>query len=794
MLLLAFSQMPPSLRAATTNAGAFIEETIGGTWNEAVGLTFSATGQMFVWERGGRVWPVDNGVKQSQPLIDISDEVGSWHDHGLMGLALHPDFLNNGYIYLLYVVDHYYLANYGTPKYNVSSNDYFRATIGRITRYTARSADGFHSVDPNSRLVLLGESIDAGFPILYTSHGLGSLIFGEDGTLLASCGDGGTQKAADMGSASGTYYAQGIAEGIIQSKENVGSFRAQLTTSLAGKILRLDPATGDGVQSNPFYDAAHPRAARSRIWALGLRQPFRMTVRPGTGSHLRSDGRPGVLYIGDVGWLTWEELDVCDRPGLNFGWPLFEGLEAQPLFSSGNGANQDAPNPLFGVAGCAQQFFSFRDLVKQATLGTVSWPNPCDPSQQIPNTIDRFFQTRPVLDWKQPGGPARTGIFTGTNAGVINIGASGSPVSGPQFSGNCSIGGVWYTNTDFPAIYRDTYFHADYGKRWIKNLVFDQNNAPVQARDFSTNVGGIVFLATHPIEGGLYYISWTSTLRRIRYVASGNLPPTALALQDRNYGPAPLTIHFTGSNSIDPEGLPLIYQWDFGDGSAASTNANPVHVFDAPAGIPTRYDVTLQVIDSGGLTSATALIVSVNNTPPTVAITSPVNGSLYPTTSETTFSCAALITDAEQDASQLSCVWQTILHHNNHTHNEPLDTNCATTTVLAPVGCDGETYFYSIILTVTDVAGLSTTNEARLYPNCNVVAPFIGITFSSAPQVSLQWNASAGKTYRVQYSSDPSTNVWCNLGSDVLATNSTASVTDGPAPFRQRFYRVLLLY
>src|SRR5437016_2154418 len=230
LLMLAFVAVPRTLHAAT-NAGTFVEEAIGGAWNEAVGLTFSAEGQMFVWERAGRVRLVENGVKQSQPLLDISEEVGSWHDHGLMSVALHPDFLNNGYIYLLYVVDHYYLANYGTPSYNASSNDYFRATIGRITRYTARASDNFHSIDPSSRLILLGETAQTGFPILYTSHGLGSLVFGEDGTLFASCGDGGTQKAADMGNASGTYYAQGIAEGIIQPKENVGSFRAQMTTT-----------------------------------------------------------------------------------------------------------------------------------------------------------------------------------------------------------------------------------------------------------------------------------------------------------------------------------------------------------------------------------------------------------------------------------------------------------------------------------------------------------------------------------------------------------------------------------
>ena len=90
LALLTLAHLALELRAAT-NSGTFIEETIGGTWNEAVGLTFSSDGQMFVWERAGRVWPVENGIKQSQPLIDLSPEVGSWHDHGLMGFALHPD-------------------------------------------------------------------------------------------------------------------------------------------------------------------------------------------------------------------------------------------------------------------------------------------------------------------------------------------------------------------------------------------------------------------------------------------------------------------------------------------------------------------------------------------------------------------------------------------------------------------------------------------------------------------------------------------------------------------------------
>src|SRR5258706_7297085 len=108
---------PWQVNSATLPAG-FTEQVVGSGWNEAVGILFEDNGRMYVWERGGRVWIVENGVKMAYPLIDISDEVGGWRDFGLLGFALDPNFRNNGYIYLLYVVDHYHLVNAGTTNYN----------------------------------------------------------------------------------------------------------------------------------------------------------------------------------------------------------------------------------------------------------------------------------------------------------------------------------------------------------------------------------------------------------------------------------------------------------------------------------------------------------------------------------------------------------------------------------------------------------------------------------------------------------------------------------------------------
>jgi len=88
------------VRGASLPTG-FSEQAIGGTWNEAVGLLFEDDGRMYVWERAGRVWIVENGVKSSSPLIDIHEEAGGWRDFGLLGFALDPNFRANGYIYLL---------------------------------------------------------------------------------------------------------------------------------------------------------------------------------------------------------------------------------------------------------------------------------------------------------------------------------------------------------------------------------------------------------------------------------------------------------------------------------------------------------------------------------------------------------------------------------------------------------------------------------------------------------------------------------------------------------------------
>ena len=278
----------------------------------------------------------------------------------------------------------------------------------------------------------------------------------------------------------GTYFAQALADGILTDAFNVGAFRSQILDCYNGKILRIDPETGEGIPSNTYFDPTRPNSAISKVWSLGFRNPFRMHLKPGTGSHNPDDGYPGTLYVGDVGYYSWEELDVVDKPGMNFGWPIFEGLENSTTYANIITPNPFAPNPLYQVNGCTQQYFYFQNLIKQATPdGTAVFTNPCS-AQSIPNTIPTFVHSRPILDWfHSAGGPSRTGTFSGQTATVANIGRELSCFR-PSVWRKCFRLWCVYTGTDFPEDYRNKLFFGDYSGSWIRNVELNDQEHPVQ--------------------------------------------------------------------------------------------------------------------------------------------------------------------------------------------------------------------------------------------------------------------------------------------------------------------------
>lgn len=699
----------------------FGDALVMGGWSGPVGCTWDVNGRMYVWEKRGRVWIVENGVRLTTALVNIDQEVGNWGDHGLLGFTLDPDFLNNGHIYLMYAVDRHHLMHFGTPAYDPFATEANAASILRITRYTAVGPQ-FNTVDPASRLVLLGETKQTGVPITFNTHGAGSLLFGNDGTLLASVGDGASAVGIDVGNATDSYYLQAMGDSIIRNEENVGAWRAQMVNSLNGKVLRLDPATGNGVSSNPWFDAGAPRSPRSRVWALGLRNPYRMTIAPNSGSTDPSQGRPGVLYISDVGWSSWEEVSICNAAGMNFGWPQYEGMEASP-YAPLLVENRDVPNPGYDGINCTIPFLRFQDLLLQATPSHAhGHPSPCDPAQQLPNNLPKFFHARPAVDWKH-GNQSRCAGFDGNTAVAIDLDAPNAPVPGPRFGGYAAMAGPTSSQLVLPLEYWNSMFFGDYVNGFIKRMELHHGEDPVAVHDFADGLGAINFLGADP-DGCIVYIKYNSTeIRRICYTEAVDLPPVAVATQSVQYGTTPLTVSFTGSGSSDPENGPLTYHWDFGDGSPHAHDADPVHVFEAPPGVPTRFDVVFEVTDENGHTATRHLIVSLNNTPPEVAITSFANGAFYPVGVDTTFQLVAEVTDLEHGPSELGYAWVTTLHHNTHVHPGPPVQTPTGNTVVNGEGCLEDTYAYDVTLTVTDAAGLSTSVTHFVYPRCHAIAP-----------------------------------------------------------------------
>jgi len=220
-------------------------------------------GGLWIGERTGRVWFLADGAERHKLVLDLSDRVKSdGQEQGLLGLAL--DTANTSL--LVDFVDR-------------------RGENG--TTVISRFAVGALPIDPHSGLTLF--SVRQPF----SNHNGGAIVFGPDQMLYVGLGDGGSQ---------------GDPDGNGQS----------LGTPL-GKILRIDPTTGDAPADNPFVDRA---GAERRVWALGVRNPWRISFDPTNGD----------LWIGDVGSDQTEEINrlvagkgsLAGR-GVNLGWNLREG-------------------------------------------------------------------------------------------------------------------------------------------------------------------------------------------------------------------------------------------------------------------------------------------------------------------------------------------------------------------------------------------------------------------------------------------------------------------------------------
>jgi glucose/arabinose dehydrogenase len=702
----------------------FIDAKIQGGYTTPMGIIFSKNGtKMFVWEKKGTLWVSNwNGityVKQSTPVIDISPEVADWRDFGFQSVALDPNFDANGLIYLFYQVDRHHLLYFGTPQYDNNTDEYFNASISRLTRYRLNNANGVFSLDAASRKILLGETKSTGVPLIHESHAGGQIVFGTDGSLLVSTGDNSNFNNIDTGNDPSTYFQQAINDGIMRPTENVGAFRSQMINSLCGKILRLDPSTGDGILSNPYFKSVSPRSAQSRVWALGMRNPYRMSFKTGTGSTNPIAGNPGTLFVADVQWDSREELNILEKGGLNCGWPLYEGLQQATGYYETNTRNPEEVG--------SPTFVSLLTQTNSPILGTTP-------------SLRRYRNFPPALDWAHSQDIAQYPDFSTGSLVPKTIGSAGALVTGTPFSGNAATSGTYYTGTVFPAAYQNTFFFADYGANWIKAVdLHDNSDHQIHSvLDFAPEAygKGIVDVEYCPLDQSIFYVNInTGEIQKISY-GSSNRPPLAVISADKINGVSPLTVNFSSAGSNDPDGNPITYEWSFGDGTSNSTETNPVHTFSASS--IEGFKVTLTVKDNQLLTDSKSLTISVNNTPPSVKITNPVNNSTYPLSQASSYILNSIVTD--NNVAGMQYAWQVILRHDNHEHREAVTTAQTPTVVISPVGCNGETYYYYIELTVTDNGGLTAKDSVKIFPDCSTaglnIKNLVAIPFQNIVRVN----------------------------------------------------------
>ncbi len=701
-------------------------EVVSEDWIAPAGMTYAENGFTYAWELNGLVWVIENGIKDAAPIIDISEEVAFYGDLGMTGFALDPNFLSNGYVYLLYALDKHYLTQFGTGNYDPDHTDMWQAQTGRVTRFQLSTSD-YRTIVPGSRFILLGNDFEDGIAIPSPTHGVGSLAFGADGSLMITAGEGttwvdfhtGGLPVPDFG-----YDDQGLALGMLEEYEDVGSFRSQLLNSVNGKLLRINPQTGEGYPSNPFYNEENPNSDQSKVWALGLRNPFRFTKKPNTGSLNPEDGNPGSFYIGDVGLDKWEEINVSNDPGQNFGWPRYEGMVLQPGYDPKPTEHILLDNPLFNGTNCQTEHYRFRDLIQQPNSShTNFFGNPCDGFEPIED-IRTFIHERPVIAYMNEANSAEDKtLIPGFNSSGESQGVSiiDAELGMEEFEGISSVGGAFYNSVNYPEEYFGAYFHADFSG-WIKTFWFDENDNLIKAEPFLNDMEGIIHLSVNPFDGCLYFPHIFSG-KFYRVCFAENLKPIAEAEADIYFGPSPLTVEFDGSESFDPDNDPITFDWDFGDGSS-SMEESPSHTFVASGTDPEMFEIQLNVTDSANNIGTKTLIVSLNNTPPEVDITSFNEGDLYPLQQTSNLPLEASVNDAEHSQNDLTYTWQTFFHHNTHFHPQPIDNNISTSTFIQPAPCEENvTYYYRIRLEVEDAAGLKGYDEKSVFPDCNDTIP-----------------------------------------------------------------------
>jgi glucose/arabinose dehydrogenase len=458
--------IPVGSASATTVSG-FVNNPIATDFGP-LGLTnfaFLPSGDLFIISKCGGMERVGiDGTKQA--MLDLGVSIPCSGDRGLVGIDIAPDFSSSGIVYLLY--------------------DY-NGTDGRLYGKLAR----WKVDDPAAATSIAYEGdLLNGLPSFSTqelgncddSHTVGSVLVAPDGTLFVGNGDASSYCTPDP-----------------------QALDAQNITTPRGKIFHIT-STGAGVPSNPFYQASAPTSWQSRVYAYGFRNPFRFTLKPGSST---------TLYVGDVGFDTYEEVDVVTAGG-NYGWPCYEG----PFESS---FHPGFPTPDFNTYALCQNLYAHPSLTK-----------------------------RPLVYWSHDSVGGQSAVIGGAFYAGVNYPAA---YQGAFFFGDYANSHIWTIQTD-PG---DTLIRAP------------ENGGFASGSDAEAPV------AFHMGPDGDLY--WADIVSSTIFHLQNATSPVAVATADVSVGAAPLAVHFDGSKSGVPSGDGIAYAWDFGDGTPGSNDPKPTHTY-----------------------------------------------------------------------------------------------------------------------------------------------------------------------------------------------------------------------
>ncbi len=627
------------MRQAPPSASDFEITALDDDTESPMELAVAKDGRVFYVERiTGEV----NVIKPDGSVLTAGTiPVSSVQENGLLGIALDPDFETNHNLYVAY-----------TPLPNDS-------TETRIARFTVNG----DQLDMASQRVIFTMNNQR----TECCHSSGSLAFDASGNLYLSTGDN-----------TNPFNSDGFTP--IDERAGRAFWDAQRTAantnSYSGKVLRIHPlpnptGTGDGAgYTIPAGNLFAPGTANTRpeIFAMGFRNPFRITIDPFTQNVLLGNYGPDAGTTDpNRGPQGSVEYDIV-TPG-NYGWPYCI-RDNVPYNDYDFATNTSGPK------------FNCTSL-------TNTSPNNTGLTNLPPAKGATMWMGYSETDPRHPG-----------------LGTGGAPTGGPRYKFDPALD----SDTKFPQYYDGKWFIGEWNNGWIKTATMNAAGTDVTAVNDTPWMS--TFHRPHEMEfgpdGSLYVVDWgtgfngnntDSAIYRIDYV-KGARRPIAHAAATPDSGPTPLAVTFSSAGSVDPEGTSLTYAWDFdGDGTTDSTEANPTHTYTAKG----NYNVKLTVTDQSGQTGSDAVLVVAGNTRPTVELQIPEDGQFADFGDTVPYKI--VVTDPEDGTINCNDVTLSIqLGHDTHAHGLGAKQGCeGTFETLSDAGHDpNANIFTSIVATYTD--------------------------------------------------------------------------------------------